>query len=74
MKDFIDRRYPDLPDWNERSFNKLRIIAKEALDSITPENLANHVENMSRRCQAVIDADDGYTNFMDIEEILYYYP
>lgn len=50
MEDFIDRRYPDLPDRKERSFDELRIIVREAKDSVTTESFVKIVENMPRIC------------------------
>jgi transposase len=63
MKDYIEACYPDLPGGRQRTYDQLRGIVQEAWDSITPELLAEVIETMRDRCQAVIDAQGGYTKY-----------
>ena len=63
MKYYIQRNYPDLDDEKQRSEDELRLIMKEAWDSVTSEHLTGLIKTMPARCQAVIDADGGYTKY-----------
>jgi transposase len=63
MKDWIELNHPDLPGGKQRTYDQLRAIVQEAWDSITPEYLDSLVDSMRERCQAVIDAQGGYTKY-----------
>lgn len=63
MKDYIEACYPDLPNGRQRTYDQLRQIVREAWDSTTEQDLRELVDSMRDRCQAVIDADGGYTKY-----------
>jgi hypothetical protein len=63
MKDYIEIHYPDLENGRERTYLQLRLIVREAWDSITPEYLASIVISMRERCEAVLAAQGGYTKY-----------
>ena len=50
-------------DGKQRSFDELRVIVKEAWDSVTSEDLIDLILTMPERCQAVLDAEGGPTKF-----------
>lgn len=60
MKDFIERKYPGLPDSKERSYDELCVLVREVWGSVTPENLVEFIKSMSRKYQAIIDANGGH--------------
>ena len=63
MKYYIQQNYPDLDDGKQRSEDELRLIVKDAWDSVTVEQLMGLIRTMPARCKAVIDADGGYTQY-----------
>ncbi|KAF1946614.1 hypothetical protein EJ02DRAFT_493737, partial [Clathrospora elynae] len=63
MKDWIELNHPDLPAGRQRSYDQLCDIVKQAWEAITPEYLESLVISMRERCQAVIDAEGGYTKY-----------
>ena len=63
MKYYIQWNYRDLDDGKQRSEDELRLIVKEAWDSVTSEQLTGLIKTMPARCEAVIDADGGYTKY-----------
>ena len=54
---------PDLDDGKRRSEDELRLIVKEAWDSVTSEQIAGLDKTMPGRCKTVIDANGGYTKY-----------
>jgi len=63
MKDYIELTYPDLLGGRDYTHNRLRGIVQEAWESIEPQVLFDLVATMKDRCQAVIDAQGGYTSY-----------
>lgn len=63
MKDFIQQNYPDLSNGRSRSFDQVRVIVREAWESISAEELMELVSSMPARCQAVVDEDGGPTKY-----------
>ena len=63
MKDKIEYKYLDLNVGKQWSSDQIRAIVKEAWDSVSTQELTNHMESMHDRCQAVIDADGGPTKY-----------
>ncbi|KAI0993466.1 hypothetical protein K3495_g14719 [Podosphaera aphanis] len=63
MKDYIQFHYPDMGEGRQRTQDDLRIIVKEAWNNVSADNLMKLIETMPARCQAVLDADGGHTNF-----------
>jgi len=63
MKDYIAAQYPDLEAGRQYSYDALRDIVQEAWDSISIELLNELIDSMPARCQAVIDANGGYTKY-----------
>ena len=63
MKDFIALHLPDLPTGKQRTYAQLKSIVLEAWDSTTPEYLRSLIESMPARCQAVIAAQGGHTEY-----------
>ena len=63
MKNYIQFHYPDLGEGRQRTQDDLRIIVKEARDNVSADNFLKLIETMPARCQAVLDADGGHTNF-----------
>lgn len=59
MKDYIENKYGDV----RMGYDQLRAVVKEAWDAISPYQLHELVASMPARCQAVIDAEGGYTKF-----------
>ncbi|POS83555.1 hypothetical protein EPUL_004371 [Erysiphe pulchra] len=57
MKDYIQFYYHSLGGGKNRCQVKLRVVVKEAWDSVASEYFVKLIETMSARCQAVIDAD-----------------
>ncbi|POS82021.1 hypothetical protein EPUL_006577, partial [Erysiphe pulchra] len=57
MKDYIQFNYPSQGGGKKRSQVKLRLVAKEAWDSVASEYFVKLFETMPARCQAVIAAD-----------------
>ena len=60
MKDWIQDHYSQA---DKLSYDVLRKAVREAWDAITPEQLNELVKSMSARCQAVIDAEGGPTEY-----------
>jgi len=58
MKDYIAMHFPE-----KLSYDALRAAILEAWDSITTEVLQGLIEELPRRCRAVIDARGGHTKF-----------
>jgi hypothetical protein len=63
MEDYIESCYPDLPCGKQRTYEQLREIVKEAWHYIPPEVLEDLIDSMKNRCEAVINADGGYTKY-----------
>lgn len=63
MKNWIQKNYPDQEDKSQYSYDDIRRQVKEAWDAITPEYLQSLVNSMRERCEAVIQAEGGYTRF-----------
>jgi hypothetical protein len=63
MKDYIEINYPDLPGGRQYTYEQLREIVREAWDSISLDFLRELIESMPARCQAVINAEGGYTKY-----------
>jgi hypothetical protein len=63
MKDWIQRLYGH--EWVDKqpSLDRLREIVGQAWASIGSQTLRELVESMPARCQAVIDAQGGYTTY-----------
>ena|SRR2546423_13183882 len=57
MKDYIERHYPEY----HTSHDKLRRVVKEAREAVGADELLALVREMPARCQAVVDAQGGYT-------------
>lgn len=60
MKEFIKRRYYDFPDGKKYSYDELHIVVRQTWNSTIPQILANLVESILRRYQAVTDACSGF--------------
>jgi len=58
MKDWIQDNYGE-----QFSYDTLRVAVKEAWDTITEQQLAQLLQGMKDRCQAVIDANGMHTRF-----------
>ena len=58
MKDYIAWNFPE-----KLSYDELRNAVLEAWDSISEEFLNGLVQEMPKRCQAVIDAKGGHTKY-----------
>ena len=63
MKNYIEKNYPELQEGRQYTYPRLRTIVQEAWDSITPKFLGELIDSMPQRCQAVIDAQGGYTKY-----------
>ena len=63
MKDFIQYKYPDLGGGKVRTLDQLRVIVREAWDSVTEYELKNLISSMPARCQAVLEANGGSTKY-----------
>ena len=63
VKDFVQNRYPEIQMGSQISLQNLQGAILEAWESITLEDLPQLMESMPARCQAVIDAERGYTRF-----------
>ena len=63
MKDYIQLNYPSLGSGKNQSRDKLRLVVKEAWDSVSSEYFVKLIETMPARCKAVIDADGGPTKY-----------
>ncbi|POS82236.1 hypothetical protein EPUL_006676, partial [Erysiphe pulchra] len=61
MKDYTQFNYPSLGGGKNRSQVKLRVVVKEAWDSVASEYFVKLIESMPARCQAVKAADGGPT-------------
>lgn len=59
MKNFIQYKYPDLGSGKVRSLDELRVIVREAWDSVTTEDLRSPISSMPARCRAVVEANGG---------------
>jgi hypothetical protein len=58
MKDWIQNNYRE-----QFSYNTFCVAVKEAWDTIIKQQLAQLLQGMKDRCQAVIDANGIYTHF-----------
>ena len=63
MKYFIQDKYPDLGEGWQRSSHKIQEIVDEAWESVSSEDLMNLHFTMPARCQAVLDAKGGSTQY-----------
>lgn len=61
MKDYIKLAYEIEKTFN--SYDNLRRVVKEAWEAVPLEKLVERLETMPQRCQDVIDAEGGYTNW-----------
>jgi hypothetical protein len=59
MKDYIESHYPEY----HSSHDKLRRVVKEAWEAVGADELLALVREMPARCEAVIDAQGGYTKY-----------
>jgi hypothetical protein len=57
MKDYIERHYPEYYS----SYDKLRRVVREAWEAIGADEPLALVQEMPARCEAVINAQGGYT-------------
>ncbi|POS85925.1 hypothetical protein EPUL_000937 [Erysiphe pulchra] len=62
MKEYIQFNYPSLGGGKKRCQVKLRLVVKEAWDSMPSEYFVKLIETMPSRCQ-VIAADGGPTKY-----------
>jgi len=62
MKDWIGDRYLAAYD-RKLSYDQLREAVRAAWDAIPPSFLDKQIDLMQARCQAVIDANGGYTPY-----------
>ena len=60
MKDWIQDHYSQA---DKLSYDALRKAVREAWDVVTPEQLNELINEMPARCQAVIDAEGGPTEY-----------
>ncbi|VDB89448.1 Bgt-51220 [Blumeria graminis f. sp. tritici] len=67
MKDYIQRRHPNLGCGKQRTRDSFLKIVKEAWDSVSSEDLVRLTQSMPARCQAVIDADGGLTRYQGLK-------
>ncbi len=58
MKDWIADNYPE-----KLSYDQLRAAVQEAWEVMTPETLMDLIQEMPKRCEAVIDAEGRHTRF-----------
>lgn len=63
MKYFIHFKHPDIVDGKQRSYDKLRVIVKEAWERVTSEDLMNLIRTIPERCQAILDGGGGLRDF-----------
>lgn len=63
MEDYIQLIYPSLGSGKKRSRDRLRLVVKEAWDSVSSEYFVKHIETMLFRYKAIIDADEGPTKY-----------
>jgi ketohexokinase/beta-glucosidase len=63
MKDYIQQYYPDQYGGRQHTYDQLRIIVQEAWDSISVEYLQDLMDSMKARCEAVIAAQGGHTQY-----------
>ena len=63
MKNFKQYKYPDLGSGKVRSLDELRVIVREAWDSVTTEDLRSLISSMPARCRAVVEANGGSTKY-----------
>ena len=63
MKYFIQDKNPDLGEGRQRSSHEIREIVEEAWETVSSEDLMNLLLTMPARCQAVLDADGGCTQY-----------
>ena len=60
MKDWIQDHYFNA---DKLSYDALRKAVREAWDAVTPEQLNELIDEMGARCQAVIEAEGGPTEY-----------
>jgi len=58
MKDYIAANFPE-----KMTYNQLRAAVYEVWESITPEFLHDLLDEMHKRCEAVIAVQGGYTRY-----------
>ena len=58
VKDYLEKIFPE-----KMSGEQLRAALHEAWKSITQECLDRLIDSMQARCQAVIDANGGHTEY-----------
>lgn len=63
MKNYIQYKYPDLGSGKVRTLDQLRVIVREAWDSISTDELRSLILSMPDRCRAVVDAKGGSTKY-----------
>lgn len=63
MKDFIEHKYPGLPDGEEILYDELPKIINETWDFIRLEEPAELISSIPQRYQVVIDVDSKYTEY-----------
>jgi hypothetical protein len=56
-------QYPDLPGGEQYTHDQLRVIVREAWESILTEDLKELIESMPESSQAVIDVKGGHTKY-----------
>ena len=59
MKDWIDERYED----KKLNYNQLRAAVSDAWNAVPNDFLDQLIEDMPKRCKAVIKADGKYTRY-----------
>ena len=59
MKDYFANKYGDI----QLSYNRLRAAVKEAWESIEDWRLKDLIDTMQQRCEDVITAEGGHTNW-----------
>lgn len=63
MKDFIQYNYAELGGGRMRTQDQLRVIVREAWDSIISEDLCSLVMSMPARYRAFVEANGGSTKY-----------
>ena len=59
MKDYIEKRYPEV----HRSYKRLKEAVKEAWEAVTHDRIRELIREMPERCRAVIEAKGLYTKY-----------
>ncbi|CAJ2651430.1 unnamed protein product [Trifolium pratense] len=63
MKNYIQLNYQSLGSGKKRSRDRLRLVVKQAWDSVSSEYSVKLIGTMPASCKAVIDADGGPTKY-----------